>query len=63
MSQPVVDGRFWGKERGLARRYPLICHLLDTAAVAGVLWDRVLTDAARAWKTSVLPSQAPNPLG
>ncbi|WP_256992063.1 CRISPR-associated endonuclease Cas3'' [Streptomyces sp. 2114.4] len=48
MSEPVVDGRLWGKERGLARRYPLICHLLDTAAVAGVLWDRVLTDAARA---------------
>ncbi|MCF3174858.1 CRISPR-associated helicase Cas3' [Streptomyces sioyaensis] len=48
MSELVVDGRLWGKERGLARRYPLICHLLDTAAVAGVLWDRVLTDAARA---------------
>lgn len=48
MSELVVDGRLWGKERGLTRRYPLICHLLDTAAVAGVLWDRILTDAARA---------------
>ncbi|MFD8326454.1 CRISPR-associated helicase Cas3' [Streptomyces lydicus] len=48
MPELMVDGRLWGKEQGLVRRYPLICHLLDTAAVAGVLWDRVLTDAARA---------------
>ncbi|MGY4970336.1 HD domain-containing protein [Streptomyces nigrescens] len=42
-----VDARVWGKSRGLDRRYPLLCHLLDTAAVAGVLWDRVLTEPAR----------------
>ncbi len=42
-----VDARVWGKSRGLDRRYPLVCHLLDTAAVAGVLWDRVLTEPAR----------------
>ncbi|MGP8304476.1 HD domain-containing protein [Streptomyces inhibens] len=48
MPEQLVDARVWGKERQLARRYPLICHLLDTAAVAGVLWERVLTDSARA---------------
>ncbi|MBS2963945.1 CRISPR-associated endonuclease Cas3'' [Actinocrinis puniceicyclus] len=36
-----VDVRLWGKsaDQGLARPYPLICHLLDTAAVAGALLD------------------------
>ncbi|MFH8573786.1 CRISPR-associated helicase Cas3' [Streptomyces sp. NPDC017993] len=48
MPERVVDANVWGKERGLARRYPLICHLLDTAAAAGVLWDRVLTCSGRA---------------
>ncbi|MFG2895076.1 CRISPR-associated helicase Cas3' [Streptomyces sp. NPDC048248] len=48
MSERVIDANVWGKERGLARRYPLICHLLDAAAAAGVLWDRVLTGSARA---------------
>ncbi|GAA2258399.1 CRISPR-associated helicase/endonuclease Cas3 [Streptomyces atrovirens] len=32
----------WGKERGLPHPYPLICHLLDVAAVFGGLWDALL---------------------
>ncbi|MFF1627422.1 CRISPR-associated endonuclease Cas3'' [Streptomyces sp. NPDC058272] len=42
-----VDARLWGKEHGLPRPYPVICHLLDTAAVFGVLWDVLLSDQAR----------------
>ena len=34
-----VDARLIGKQRGLTRPYPVIFHLLDTAAVAGVLWN------------------------
>ncbi|MHC5906407.1 CRISPR-associated helicase Cas3' [Streptomyces sp. S6] len=44
---PLVDVRLWGKERGLPRRYPVICHLLDTAAVFGELWDVLLGDRVR----------------
>ncbi|MGW1373890.1 CRISPR-associated helicase Cas3' [Streptomyces sp. NPDC002446] len=47
MASGAVDARLWGKERGLLRPYPVICHLLDTAATAGELWDRTLTAAAR----------------
>ncbi|MER7122415.1 CRISPR-associated helicase Cas3' [Streptomyces goshikiensis] len=42
------DCRLWAKERGLERPYPVICHLLDAAAVFGVLWDVVLGAKARA---------------
>ncbi|MEU3521362.1 CRISPR-associated endonuclease Cas3'' [Streptomyces sp. NPDC006654] len=45
---PLVDVRLWGKERGLPCPYPLVCHLLDTAAVFGALWDALLDDGARA---------------
>ncbi|MDT0300830.1 CRISPR-associated helicase Cas3' [Streptomonospora wellingtoniae] len=45
--QPPIDTRLWGKERGLPGPYPLICHLLDTAAIAGALWDTVLSARAR----------------
>ncbi|RKN11000.1 CRISPR-associated endonuclease Cas3'' [Streptomyces radicis] len=38
----------WGKEHGLDRPYPVVCHLLDTGAVYRVLWDVVLGDAMRA---------------
>ncbi|MER5910071.1 CRISPR-associated endonuclease Cas3'' [Streptomyces sp. NPDC001982] len=48
MTVPTVDVRLWGKHRGLTSSYPAICHLLDTAAVAGALWDVTLTDEARA---------------
>ncbi|WP_285512098.1 CRISPR-associated helicase Cas3' [Streptomyces sp. NBRC 14336] len=37
-----VDVRLWGKERGLPHPYPLICHLLDVAAVFEALWDALL---------------------
>ncbi|MBT2207272.1 CRISPR-associated helicase Cas3' [Actinomadura sp. NEAU-AAG7] len=38
-SVPAVDARLWGKEKGLLAPYPVICHLIDTAAIAGALWD------------------------
>ncbi|MFF7731168.1 CRISPR-associated helicase Cas3' [Streptomyces sp. NPDC008001] len=49
MGLESVDQRLWGKAAGLGgqARYPLICHLLDTGAVAGALWDGVLTAQAR----------------
>ncbi|WP_329453743.1 CRISPR-associated helicase Cas3' (plasmid) [Streptomyces sp. NBC_01724] len=37
----------WGKEKGLPRPYPVVCHLLDTAAVFQVLWDVLLGDGTR----------------
>ncbi|WP_367436116.1 CRISPR-associated helicase Cas3' [Streptomyces celluloflavus] len=43
----AVDARLWGKDKGLPRSYPVVCHLLDTAATAGALWDRTLTSSAR----------------
>ncbi|GAA5706712.1 CRISPR-associated endonuclease/helicase Cas3 [Streptomyces avermitilis] len=42
-----VDTRFWGKEHGLPRPYPVLCHLLDTAGVFGALWDVLLSDQMR----------------
>ncbi|MFJ8477670.1 CRISPR-associated helicase Cas3' [Kitasatospora sp. NPDC094011] len=41
------DSRLWGKRAGLPGPYPVICHLLDTAAVAGALWDAVLSKRVR----------------
>ncbi|MFF4381600.1 CRISPR-associated helicase Cas3' [Kitasatospora sp. NPDC001547] len=41
------DSRMWGKSAGLPGPYPVICHLLDAAAVAGALWDAVLSDRMR----------------
>ncbi|MEV8635533.1 CRISPR-associated endonuclease Cas3'' [Streptosporangium sp. NPDC051023] len=35
----VIDHRLWGKHKGLPAPYPVICHLIDTAAIAGALWD------------------------
>ena len=46
---PEVDPRLWGKAGGLPRPYPVICHLLDTAAMAGALFDRVLGQGRGAW--------------
>ncbi|MFE4609486.1 CRISPR-associated helicase Cas3' [Streptomyces niveus] len=43
-----LDVRLWGKESGLSRPYPVICHLLDTAAVFQELWDVVLSGTTRA---------------
>ncbi|MFE7132686.1 CRISPR-associated helicase Cas3' [Streptomyces sp. NPDC057638] len=42
-------GALWGKsrERAGGRTSLLMCHLLDTAAVAEILWDRFLAPATR----------------
>ncbi|MDG4827686.1 CRISPR-associated helicase Cas3' [Solwaraspora sp. WMMD1047] len=47
-----MDLRIWGKERGLASPYPLLWHLVDTAAVAGALWDGHLTAGQRRFVAS-----------
>ncbi|UED88405.1 CRISPR-associated helicase Cas3' [Streptomyces profundus] len=44
----ALDTRQWGKEHGLDRPYPVVCHLLDTGAVYRVLWDTVLGETMRA---------------
>ncbi|MFD3840267.1 CRISPR-associated helicase Cas3' [Streptomyces sp. NPDC058642] len=39
-----IDLTPWGKfDRGVLAVYPLLFHLLDTAAIAGEVWDRFLT--------------------
>ncbi|MFD9592084.1 CRISPR-associated helicase Cas3' [Kitasatospora sp. NPDC059973] len=43
----VPDHRLWGKNAGLPADYPVVCHLLDTAAVAGALWDALLSERVR----------------
>ncbi|MFF8367068.1 CRISPR-associated endonuclease Cas3'' [Rhodococcus erythropolis] len=49
--EPLVcscpDPRLWGKEQGLDHPYPVMCHLLDVAAVFEVLWERLLDDRSR----------------
>ncbi|MFG3383161.1 CRISPR-associated helicase Cas3' [Streptomyces sp. NPDC047999] len=48
MDGPVqLDARLWGKERGLPYPYPVMCHLLDSAAVFGALWDALLSGRQR----------------
>ncbi|MFI1677577.1 CRISPR-associated helicase Cas3' [Streptomyces sp. NPDC020607] len=42
-----LDARFWGKGRELPHPYPVVCHLLDTAAAFGVLWDVLLGTEVR----------------
>ncbi|MFF3544747.1 CRISPR-associated helicase Cas3' [Streptomyces platensis] len=43
-----IDLTPWGKfDRGVLAVYPLLFHLLDVAAVAGEVWDRVLTRGQR----------------
>lgn len=44
----MVDARVLGKSQGLDQPYPLMGHLLDTAMVAGALWEAVLTPYQRA---------------
>lgn len=44
-----LDGRLWGKSRGLARPYPVAWHLADAAAVALTVWDVVLSAGQRAF--------------
>ncbi|MFJ9646517.1 CRISPR-associated endonuclease Cas3'' [Streptomyces sp. NPDC101206] len=47
VSRPCPDARLWGKARGLSRRYPVMCHLLDAAAACQALWDGVLGEPLR----------------
>lgn len=47
MNRDAVDLLLWGKSHGLARPYPLICHLLDTAAMATMLWQHYVSPALR----------------
>ncbi|MFF0435593.1 CRISPR-associated endonuclease Cas3'' [Streptomyces sp. NPDC004327] len=56
-----LDSRLWGKHAGLGKSaggvqhaHPLICHLLDTAAVAEVVWDELLTVHQRSVVTQAL---------
>ncbi|MFF2631166.1 CRISPR-associated helicase Cas3' [Kitasatospora griseola] len=37
----------WAKSNGLTRPYPLRGHLIDTAAMAGELWDSYLSEGQR----------------
>ena len=41
----------WGKSRGLpdGQTYPLVCHLVDSAATATALWDGYVSAATRGW--------------
>ncbi|NJP65885.1 CRISPR-associated endonuclease Cas3'' [Streptomyces spiramenti] len=56
-----LDPRIWGKSAGLGKEardaglaLPLVCHLLDTAAVAEVIWDQLLTVHQRSFVTNAL---------
>ena len=42
-----VDLRLWGKSKHLVRPYPVVWHLVDTSAVAAVLWDDYLSGCQR----------------
>jgi CRISPR-associated endonuclease/helicase Cas3 len=43
----AVDTSLWGKFDKAGKRYPLVCHLLDTSASALVLWDQWLRPGLR----------------
>ncbi|MFD7506190.1 CRISPR-associated helicase Cas3' [Streptomyces sp. NPDC059850] len=43
----MIDTRLWGKSKGLEKPYPVIGHLVDTAMVAGAVWDAVLAAPQR----------------
>ncbi|MER6230643.1 CRISPR-associated endonuclease Cas3'' [Streptomyces sp. NPDC001616] len=56
-----LDSRLWGKAarlgkdaRGADHTHPLICHLLDTAAVAEIVWDELLTAHQRSMVAEAL---------
>ncbi|MDJ1130576.1 CRISPR-associated endonuclease Cas3'' [Streptomyces iconiensis] len=56
-----LDSRLWGKARKLGKNarlaentHPVICHLLDTAAVAEVIWDELLTAHQRSMVAEAL---------
>ncbi|MFJ5677716.1 CRISPR-associated helicase Cas3' [Streptomyces sp. NPDC093097] len=49
MSDDLFECRIWGKSKGLpvGSHYPLVCHLVDTAVMADVLWDAYLSRSQR----------------
>lgn len=49
-----IDLALLGKSRGLPGRYPLICHLLDAAAAAEILWDDYLSPGLRTFLANEL---------
>ncbi len=51
----------WGKRAGLDAPYPLVKHLLDTAAWAGIVWDHWLAAPGRAWAAELL-GERPRPV-
>ncbi len=55
-----ADTRLWGKQDGLTSPYPLLCHMLDTAASARVLWDRWLRPGLRDLVTGALAPGNPD---
>ena len=56
----IADLNLWGKQDGLPERYPLLCHMLDTAASAGVLWERWLRPGLRDQLTAALAPGNPD---
>ncbi|MFC0436467.1 CRISPR-associated endonuclease Cas3'' [Kutzneria buriramensis] len=46
--------KLWGKRKDLPSDYPLLHHLIDTAAAAYVLWDKHLAPGVRAWLVAQL---------
>ena len=55
MNEDVLP--WWAKRsrtKGDGSWHPLICHLIDVAAVAQVMWDEVLTSRQRQWIAGLL---------
>lgn len=46
--------KLWGKRKDLPSDYPLLHHLIDTAAAAYVLWDKHLAPGVRSWVVAQL---------
>ncbi|MGW1427211.1 CRISPR-associated endonuclease Cas3'' [Streptomyces sp. NPDC002431] len=44
----LLDTRLWGKERGLAEPYPVVCHLVDSGAYFAELWESAVGPFLRA---------------
>ncbi|WP_442809619.1 HD domain-containing protein [Streptomyces sp. NBC_01335] len=55
----VLDVRLRGKEHGLPRPTPLMCHLDDTAAVFQELWDVVLGEGTNGAISAALGLSSP----
>ncbi|MBZ4318438.1 CRISPR-associated endonuclease Cas3'' [Streptomyces huiliensis] len=44
----LLDTRLWGKQQGLKLPYPVVCHLVDTAAYFAELWESAVGPRMRA---------------